>query len=133
MMVVAVATVDWHSVKPSTLKRMPAPETIIMGVTVAVVVITGDLVAYGVILGVILAMVLFARRVAHVISIGRTLASDGASVRYEVVGPLFFGSSSDIVEPFSYADDPASVSIDPSRAQSWDASTVAALSCLPWA
>jgi sulfate permease, SulP family len=126
MMVVAVTTVDWHSVKPSTLKRMPLPETIVMGVTVAVVVITGNL-AYGVVVGVILAMVLFARRVAHVINVDRMLADDGATVRYEVAGPLFFGSSNDLVDRFSYADDPASVTIDLSRAQIWDASTVAAL------
>ena len=126
MMVVAVTTVDWHSVKPSTLKRMPVPETMVMGVTVAVVVVTGNL-AYGVVVGVILAMVLFARRVAHVISVDRTLADDGETVRYEVTGPLFFGSSNDLVDQFSYADDPAAVTIDLSRAQIWDASTVAAL------
>ena len=126
MMVVAVTTVDWHSVKPSTLKRMPVPETIVMGVTVAVVVVTGNL-AYGVVVGVILAMVLFARRVAHVISVGRTPAEDGATVRYEVEGPLFFGSSNDLVDQFAYADDPTSVTIDLSRTQIWDASTVAAL------
>lgn len=126
MMVVAVSTVDWHSVRPSTLKRMPVPETIVMGVTVAIVVVTGNL-AYGVLVGVILAMVLFARRVAHVISVDRTLTGDGENVRYEVVGPLFFGSSNDLVEHFAYAEDPASVTIDLSRAQIWDASTVAAL------
>ncbi|WP_427175073.1 SulP family inorganic anion transporter [Arthrobacter sp. 92] len=126
MMVVAITTVDWHSVKPSTLKRMPVPETLVMGITVAVVVITGNL-AYGVLVGVILAMVLFARRVAHVITVDRTLAGAGESVRYEVVGPLFFGSSNDLVEQFSYADDPTSVTIDLSRAQIWDASSVAAL------
>jgi sulfate permease, SulP family len=126
MMVVAVTTVDWHSVKPSTLKRMPLPETIVMVVTVAVVVLTGNL-AYGVLVGVVLAMVLFARRVAHVISVERTVAGDGASVHYDVVGPLFFGSSNDLVEHFAYADDPETVTIDLSRAQIWDASTVAAL------
>ncbi|MFQ4150225.1 SulP family inorganic anion transporter [Arthrobacter sp. LAPM80] len=126
MMVVAVTTVDWHSVKPSTLKRMPIPETIVMSVTVAVVVVTGNL-AYGVIVGVVLAMALFARRVAHVISVKRTPADDGASVQYEVLGPLFFGSSNDLVDQFSYADDPAAVTIDLSRAQIWDASSVAAL------
>jgi sulfate permease, SulP family len=126
MMVVAVTTVDWHSVKPSTLKRMPVPETIVMGATVAVVVITGNL-AYGVLVGVILAMVLFARRVAHVITVDRTLNDDGETVRYEVVGPLFFGSSNDLVDHFSYPDDPTSVTIDLSRAQIWDASSVAAL------
>ena len=42
-------------------------------------------------------------------------------------GPLFFGSSNDLVDRFAYADDPAHVTIDLSHAQIWDASTVAAL------
>jgi SulP family sulfate permease len=124
MMVVAVTTVDWHSVKPSTLRRMPIPETLVMAVTIAVVVITSNL-AYGVIAGVVLAMILFARRVAHVISVERE--QSGEVVRYTVRGPLFFGSSNDLVEHFSYAEDPASVVIDLTHAQIWDASTVAAL------
>ncbi|UOR01169.1 SulP family inorganic anion transporter [Leucobacter allii] len=138
MMVVAVTTVDWHSVRPRTLLRMPFPETLVMLVTIAVVVATENL-AYGVIAGVLLAMVLFARRVAHVITVTRVVAdpggdpagADGAAaaptVRYTVHGPLFFGSSNDLVERFSYADDPPRVVIDLSAAQIWDASTVAAL------
>ncbi|WP_459076811.1 SulP family inorganic anion transporter [Frondihabitans cladoniiphilus] len=126
MMVVAVTTVDWNSVKPSTLRRMPVPETLVMAVTVAVVVVSNNL-ALGVIVGVVLAMVLFARRVAHVIDVTRTASPDGASVHYAVVGPLFFGSSNDLVDRFSYSIDPALVTVDLSRAQIWDASTVAAL------
>ncbi|MBF4580829.1 SulP family inorganic anion transporter [Frigoribacterium sp. VKM Ac-2530] len=123
MMVVAITTVDWHSVRPSTLRRMPVPETLVMVVTVGVVVATNNL-AIGVAVGVLLAMVLFARRIAHVIRVERTVEPaagdrDGASagpdadgsarprarVRYDVVGPLFFGSSNDLVEHFAYADD----------------------------
>jgi SulP family sulfate permease len=126
MMVVALSTVSWHSVAPATLRRMPLPETAVMVVTVVVTVWTGNL-AVGVGVGVVLAMVLFARRVAHVIRVDRTLGEDGASVRYEVVGPLFFGSSNDLVERFSYADDPPEAVVDLSQAQVWDASTVAAL------
>nr|WP_277960250.1 SulP family inorganic anion transporter [Frigoribacterium faeni] len=165
MMIVAITTVDWHSLKPSTLRRMPVPETLVMVVTVAVVVATNNL-ALGVAVGVLLAMVLFARRVAHVITVerhvtpapaGATVTSDtygtsgtardtvgvtpsaggaGAvvdgppapeTVRYDVVGPLFFGSSNDLVEHFSYGDDPSTVTVDLSRAQVWDASSVAAL------
>ncbi|BDZ38161.1 SulP family inorganic anion transporter [Microbacterium suwonense] len=126
MMVVAVTTVDWHSVRPSTLRRMPIPETLVMAVTIGTVVVTSNL-AYGVIAGVVLAMILFARRVAHVIAVDRVLTEDGESVRYVVHGPLFFGSSNDLVDQFSYAQDPASVVIDLSDAQIWDASTVAAL------
>ncbi|MGF2947670.1 SulP family inorganic anion transporter [Microbacterium alcoholitolerans] len=124
MMVVAVSTVNMHSIRPSTLRRMPLSETAVMVVTVAVVVATGNL-AIGVGIGVILAIVLFARRVAHVVNVRRTQGPDG--VVYRVHGPLFFGSSNDLVEQFSYADDPADVTVDFSAAQIWDASTVAAL------
>lgn len=126
MMVVAVSTVNWHSVRPATLKRMPVPETLVMVVTVGVVVATGNL-ALGVLAGALLAMVLFARRVAHVIDVKRILADDGGLVTYVVTGPLFFGSSNDLVEQFSYALDPAEVVVDLSAAQIWDASSVAAV------
>jgi SulP family sulfate permease len=126
MMVVALSTVDWHSGKPATLKRMPVPETLVMIVTVAVVVATDNL-AIGVIVGVVLAMILFARRVAHVITVRRCVNDDNTSVNYQVTGPLFFGSSNDLVDQFSYADDPPNVTVDLSQAQVWDASSVAAL------
>ncbi|MCY0905176.1 SulP family inorganic anion transporter [Arthrobacter sp. H14-L1] len=126
MMIVAISTVDWHSVKASTLKRMPLPETLVMSLTVIVVVVTGNL-AIGVLVGVVLAMVLFARRIAHVVRVERVPADDGTSVRYDVRGPLFFGSSNDLVDQFCYALDPADVSIDFTHGQIWDASTVAAL------
>jgi SulP family sulfate permease len=126
MMIVAIKTVNWHSVSPATLKRMPLPETIVMAVTVAVTVATGNL-AIGVAVGVVVAMILFARRVAHVIRAERILSHDGLSVRYDVHGPLFFGSSNDLVERFSYGADPRSVAIDLTHSQIWDASSVAAL------
>lgn len=126
MMIVAVKTVDWHSLRPATLRRMPLMETSVMLVSVALTVYTGNL-AIGVLGGVLLAMVLFARRVAHVIRTTRTLAADEQSVHYEVHGPLFFGSSNDLVDRFDYAIDPRKVTIDFSKSQIWDASTVAAL------
>jgi SulP family sulfate permease len=126
MMIVAIKTINWHSVRPATLKRMPIPETIVMAVTVAITVATGNL-ALGVAAGVLLAMVLFARRVAHVIRAERTLSHDRLSVRYDVHGPLFFGSSNDLVERFSYGADPKQVTIDLTHSQIWDASSVAAL------
>lgn len=126
MMIVALTTINWHSIAPSTLKRMPLSETIVMLTTVAVVVASHNL-ALGVAAGAVLAMVLFARRVSHVVTVERTLAADERSVAYVVTGPLFFGSSNDLVEQFDYADDPASVVVDLSRAQIWDASTVAVM------
>ncbi|GAA2537181.1 SulP family inorganic anion transporter [Microbacterium mitrae] len=124
MMVVAISTINVHSIRPSTLRRMPLSETAVMVVTIVVVVATSNL-AIGVGVGVLLAMVLFARRVAHVVTLTRQVS--GTSVAYAVHGPLFFGSSNDLVEQFSYAEDPAEVTVDFSAAQIWDASTVAAL------
>ncbi|MDY0971900.1 SulP family inorganic anion transporter [Siccibacter turicensis] len=129
MMIVAVKTLDWHSVKPATLKHMPLPETLVMLVTVAATVATGNL-AIGVAGGVVFAMVLFARRVAHVVHAERALAADGQSVRYTVRGPLFFASSNDLFEHFNYADDPSRVIIDLTHAQIWDASSVAMLDAI---
>ena len=126
MMIAALKTVNWRSIEPSMLKRMPIPETTVMLVTVAVTVATGNL-AFGVSGGVLLAMVLFARRVAHVVRAERIVSDDGGSVRYAVHGPLFFGSSNDLFERFSYAADLAVVAVDLTHAQIWDASSVAAL------
>ncbi|MCS3601527.1 SulP family sulfate permease [Buttiauxella sp. BIGb0471] len=129
MVIVAVKTLNWHSVKPATLKRIPLPETLVMVTTVAVTVATGNL-ALGVVGGVIFAMILFARRIAHVVRADRTLSDDGHSVRYTVTGPLFFASSNDLFEHFRYADDPQKVIIDLSQAQIWDVSTVAVLDAI---
>ncbi|MBP2197251.1 SulP family inorganic anion transporter [Pantoea cypripedii] len=131
MMVVAVKTVNWHSLQPTTLKRMPWSETLVMVLTVAVTVWTGNL-ALGVLVGVILAMMLFARRIAHVIHAERQLSEDGEQVHYTVRGPLFFASSNDLFEHFDYAHDPKSVTIDLTHAQVWDASSVAALDAIEY-
>ncbi len=128
MIMVSVGTFDWHSIRLSTLKRMPKSETTVMVATVIVVVLTQNL-AIGVVVGVIVAMVAFARRVAHLVTVERVLTSqDGlAAARYFVNGELFFASSNDLTTQFEYADDPANVIIDMSGSHVWDASTVAAL------
>ncbi len=128
MIMVSVGAFDWHSVHPRTLRRMPRSETAVMVTTVVVTVTTHNL-AYGVLAGVLLAMVLFARRVAHVTAVTRRDAGDDRVV-YEVAGELFFASSNDLVYRFDYAGDPAQVVLDMSRAHVWDASTVATLDAI---
>ena len=127
MILVAFTTFDWHSIRPSTLRRMPLSETLVMVITVAVTVWTHNL-ATGVIVGVITAMVLFARRVAHFTTVTRTV--DGDVAHYRVDGELFFASSNDLTTQFEYASDPERVVIDMSRSHVWDASTVAALDAI---
>lgn len=124
MIIVAYSTFDWHSLK--SLAHMPKSETIVMVATVVATVITHNL-AIGVITGVVTATVLFARRVAHLVTMTREVAEDGEHVTYEVHGELFFASSNDLVYQFRYTEDPPWVVIDMSGAHLWDASTVAAL------
>ncbi|MGW7536941.1 SulP family inorganic anion transporter [Amycolatopsis sp. NPDC054798] len=127
MVLVAFGTFDWHSIAPATLKRMPVGEVAVMAVTVGIVVATSNL-AIGVVAGSITAMVIFARRVAHLVEV--TAVREHDSVRYAVTGALFFASSNDLVYQFDYADDPDRVIIDLSAAHIWDASTVAALDAI---
>ncbi|MEN5074299.1 SulP family inorganic anion transporter [Isoptericola cucumis] len=127
MIMVAVGTFDWHSVRPSTLRRMPRSETAVMLATVVVTVVTHNL-AYGVVVGVAVAAVLFLQRVSHLTTVTRLDASDADDERvYAVDGELFFASSNDLVYQFDYTADPGRVVIDMSNAHVWDASTVAAL------
>ncbi|TMS48160.1 SulP family inorganic anion transporter [Mycobacterium sp. DBP42] len=128
MIVVSFATFDWHSVTPRTLKMLPRSETLIMVVTVIATVVTGNL-AIGVSLGVLAAMVAFARRVAHFTSVTALTGPDGVRT-YRVRGDLFFVSSNDLVHQFDYADDPAEVVIDMSGVSVWDASSVASLDAI---
>lgn len=129
MIMVSVATLDWHSVNPKTLRRMPKSETTVMLATVAVTVVTHNL-AYGVVVGTIAAMVLFARRVAHLTEVIEVAHPDAATRVYAVKGELFFVSSNDLVYQFDYAADPANIVIDMSEAHIWDASTVATLDAI---
>ncbi|EFE79085.1 SulP family inorganic anion transporter [Streptomyces filamentosus] len=129
MILVSFATFDWHSIQPKTLKRMPVGETTVMVVTVAAVVATHNL-AIGVVLGCITAMVIFAKRVAHIAEVSGVVDPDGNQVVYAVTGELFFASSNDLVYQFNYKDDPDDVVIDLSGTHIWDASSVAALDAI---
>jgi sulfate permease, SulP family len=150
MFVVAYSTFDWESVKPAQLKRMPRSETTVMVVTVVLTVATGNL-SIGVLAGVIVAALLFARRVQHMTTVTRLTpehqrfhlhlpylhrGQEGGEVGasetsgpavYAVSGELFFASSSDLADHFDYIGDPDHVVIDLTESHIWDASTVAAL------
>lgn len=127
MIIVAYSTFDWHSLR--SLPHMPKSESIVMITTVVATILTHNL-AIGVIVGVVTATVLFARRVAHLVSMTRQLSKDGSQVTYAVHGELFFASSNDLVYQFDYPNDPGWVVVDLSGAHIWDASTVAALDAI---
>ncbi len=132
MIMVSVGTFDWHSIQPATLRRMPKSETFVMLATVAVTVGTHNL-AVGVGVGVLVAMTLFARRVAHLTETHRELVDDrdgNPTALYRVTGELFFASSNDLYTQFEYVADPDTVVIDLTASHIWDASTVASLDAI---
>lgn len=57
MVIVAVKTFSWHSIRPTTLANMPVAETLAMLITVAATVSTGNL-AIGVVAGVVTMLIL---------------------------------------------------------------------------
>lgn len=128
MIMVSVGTMDWHSLR--TLPMMPLSETAVMLVTVVSTLATHNL-AVGVVLGVLTAMVMFARRVAHLVHVEKVAEfdtnHDGTidTRTYRVHGQLFFASSNDLVYSFDYTDPAEHIVIDLTDAEVWDASTVA--------
>ena len=129
MIFVCWATFDWHSIRLRTLKALPKSETFVMVATVIATVATDNL-AVGVGTGTVLAMVLFARRVAHFVTVERVVVQGGESVTYVVNGELFFASSNDLYTQFEYALDPDHVVIDLRESHLWDASTIATLDAI---
>lgn len=74
-------------------------------VTVACVVATHNL-AIGVVIGSITAMVIFAKRVAHLAEVTAIMDPDNSTVVYRVTGELFSASSNDLVGRFDYVTGP---------------------------
>lgn len=131
MIMVAIGTFSWGSIKPATLKLMPKTETAVMVTTVAIVVITHNL-AYGVAAGVLLSAVFFVRHVSHLVNVTSVVDPDNHERLYAVTGQLFFASTNDLVHSFDYdavaeKDHIDRVEIDCTGAHIWDTSAIVAL------
>ena len=131
MIMVSIGTFSWNSIP--NIGKHPWQSSVVMLTTVAVVVATHNL-AYGVVVGVVTAMVLFARRVAHLTDVTKVSEADNDGLVdtrvYLVTGELFFASSNDLVYQFDYIGDPKNIVIDMSDSHIWDASTVATLDAI---
>ncbi len=124
MFMVSFSTFDWRSL--AAIRVLPFSETLIMAVTVATVVLTHDL-ALGVMVGVLLSALLFARRVAKLFIVESALSEDGRTRTYTVTGALFFVSAEDFGDAFDFKEAVERVVIDVTDASVWDASAVAAI------
>ncbi|TDE84799.1 SulP family inorganic anion transporter [Deinococcus sp. S9] len=123
MMVVAISTFDWGSLR--TLTVFPKGETVVMLATVAVTVFTHDL-SLGVLIGVVLSALFFARKVSQLSQVTPVDEVDGTRT-YQVRGQLFFVSTHDFLHQFDFTHPARRVVIDLSDAHFWDGSAVGAL------
>jgi SulP family sulfate permease len=94
--------------------------------TVAVTVATHDL-AQGVLVGVLLSGIFFARKVARIFTITSSLSEDGTTRTYVVTGQVFFASADAFAEAFDLREAIERVVIDVTGAHVWDLTAVAAL------
>ncbi|WP_330970536.1 STAS domain-containing protein, partial [Lysobacter sp. A3-1-A15] len=98
----------------------------VMIATVIVTVFTHDL-AKGVLTGVLLSALFFARKVGRVLHVGSAAAEEGAARHYTVIGQVFFASAESFIAAFDFKEVLQRVRIDVGRAHFWDLSAVGAL------
>ncbi|MFT7519876.1 MAG: SulP family sulfate permease [Kiritimatiellia bacterium] len=122
MIMVSISTFDWTSIK--MLVIMPRSEAIVLLATVGVVVYTHDL-SQGVIAGVLLSAVFFARVVGKLADVN-TSVREGVRT-YAVTGELFFVSVDVFLDAIEYDCEERKVVIDMSASHIWDGTAVAAV------
>ena len=122
MIMVSIGTFSWDSLL--NLKKHPLSSNIVMITTVGVVVATHNL-AIGVFVGVLLAALFFANKVAHFMGVKKAVT--GASVHYTVTGQVFFASADKFAAYFDFKSVVEHVVIDLTQAHFWDISSVASL------
>lgn len=124
MIMVAIGTFSWDSIR--NLSTHPSSSSVVMISTVLVVVLTHDL-AKGVLVGVLLSGVFFARKVGRVLRVDSATENEGRERRYTVVGQLFFASAERFAASFDFKEVIEKVQIDVGRAHLWDITAVGAL------
>lgn len=124
MIMVSIGTFSWESLR--NLNKHPKSSSMVMIATVVVVVATHNL-AYGVFVGVLLAAMNFANKVARFKYVNSTLSADGTTRSYRVVGQVFFASADKFIEFFDFKEVLDKVVIDLTQAHFWDITSVSAL------
>ena len=121
MIVVSITTFDFGSIK--RMKCVPKSDSLIMVSTVIVVLCTHNL-AYGVIVGIIISALVFASKTSE-IDIHKNVLHEFC--KFDVVGPLFFASTTKFIDSFDYNKDITHVEIDFTNAKICDESAVSAI------
>jgi SulP family sulfate permease len=123
MIMVAIGTFEWASLR--TFNKMPKPDILVMVLVTLVTIFLHNL-ALAVIVGVIIAALVFAWENSKRIRARKRFDEDGVK-HYEIYGPLFFGSVSVFNDKFDVLNDPDEVVIDFSESRVVDMSAIEAL------
>ncbi|MDG1437150.1 MAG: SulP family inorganic anion transporter [Rickettsiaceae bacterium] len=125
MFMVVIDTFEWVSLR--ILHRIPKSDAFIIVVVTTVTVYT-DL-AIAVIVGIIVAAIVFSWESAKHITTDNKIDPNGTKV-YKLYGPLFFASASRFRELFDLENDPDDVVIDFEHSRVWDHSGLEAIDAL---
>jgi sulfate permease, SulP family len=123
MIMVAIGTFEWASLK--TFGRMPKADVLVIVLVALVTVLLHNL-ALAVLIGVIIAALVFAWENAKRIR-ARKYTDDKGIKHYEIFGPLFFASVTAFNEKFDVLNDPNEVIIDFAESRVMDMSGIEAL------
>ena len=123
MVMVCIGTFEWASLR--TFGKMPLHDVVIIAVVALVTVLLHNL-ALAVLIGVIIAALVFAWENAKRIRAKKYVDENGVK-HYELYGPLFFGSVSAFNDKFDVPGDPAEVIIDFRESRVADMSGIEAL------
>ncbi|MGK6343625.1 SulP family inorganic anion transporter [Chryseobacterium sp. DT-3] len=123
MMMVAISTFQWVSIRIAN--KMPRSD-IFVGITVALITIILHNLALAVLVGVIIAALVFAWDNAKRIRARKSTDENGVK-HYEIYGPLFFGSVTAFMDKFDLMDDPDEVVVDFKESRIVDMSAIDAL------
>jgi SulP family sulfate permease len=124
MMMVSISTFDWSSLR--SLLTFPKSDSIVMVTTVVTVVLTSNL-ALGVLVGVVLSAIFFARKISGAFRVSSRFDAAARTRTYAVHGQLFFVSTEAFNQSFDLQEELDRVVIDLSAAHVWDTSAIAAL------
>lgn len=123
MMMVAIGTFQWVSIRIAN--KMPKSD-IFVGVTVALITVILHNLALAVLVGVVIAALVFAWDNAKRIRAKKSIDKNGVK-HYEIYGPLFFGSVTAFMDKFDLMDDPEEVVVDFKESRIVDMSAIDAL------
>jgi SulP family sulfate permease len=125
MIMVSIGTFSWDSVL--NIRKNPVSSNLVTFATVVVVVFTHNL-AYGVLVGVLLAGLFFANKVSRILLVDSHIKEGTEQHRiYVVRGQVFFASAEKFVSYFDFKEVIDNVTIDLTHAHFWDLTGVAAL------